>query len=157
MTGETRTLKVGDPAPDFELKGTGTQFRLSDHRREKNVVLAFFPAFSPVCSQQMPQIERDKIRFDGSNAVVVGISVDNVWSLEAFAEALGINFPLLSDFHPHGAVAQQFGVLRDDGHCERALIAIDKAGVIRYIDVHPILEVPSNEAAIECLREVGGG
>jgi peroxiredoxin (alkyl hydroperoxide reductase subunit C) len=54
-------------------------------------------------------------------------------------------------------VAQQFGVLRDDGHCERALIAIDKAGVIRYIDVHPILEVPSNEAAIECLREVGGG
>jgi hypothetical protein len=55
MTGETRTLKVGDPATDFELKGTGgTQFRLRDRRRKKNVVLAFFPAaFSPVCSQQI--------------------------------------------------------------------------------------------------------
>ena len=114
MSEQTRTLKVGDRAPDFQLKGSGkTEFRLSDYRGKKNVVLAFFPAaFSPVCSQQMPRIQAQRPDFDASDAVVVGVSVDNTWALDAFAQQLGLEFPILSDFYPHGAVAETYGVLR---------------------------------------------
>ena len=154
MADRTKTLKVGDPAPDFELKGTGkTEFKLGDYRGKKNVVLAFFPAaFSPPCSQQMPLIQAQRPDFDASDAVVVGISVDNTWALEAFAQQLRIDFPILSDFYPHGAVAEKYGVLRDNGVCERAVIGIDKQGIVRYIDVHPILEIPDATACLEMLR-----
>ena len=153
MADQTRTLKVGDQAPDFQLKGTGkTEFKLSD-QRGKNVVLAFFPAaFSGPCSQQMPRIQAQKSDFDASDAVVVGISVDNTWALDAFAQQLGLEFPLLSDFYPHGAVAERYGVLRDNGVCERAVIGIDKQGTVRYIDVHPILEIPDATACLVALR-----
>ncbi len=155
MADQTKTLKVGDPAPDFQLKGSGkTEFRLSDHKGKKNVVLAFFPAaFSPVCSQQMPRIDAQKADFDASGAVVVGISVDNTWALDAFVQQLGLRFPILSDFYPHGAVAQKYGVLLPNGVSERAVIGIDKQGVVRYIDVHPILEIPD---AAECLPALRG-
>lgn len=136
------------------MKGSGkTEFKLSDYRGKKNVVLAFFPAaFSPVCSRQMPQIQGQKREFDASDAVVVGISVDNTWALDAFAQQLGLGFPILSDFYPHGAVAEKYGVLRDNGVCERAVIGIDKQGSVRYIDVHPILEIPDATACLETLR-----
>ena len=155
MADQTRTLKVGDPAPDFQLKGTGkTEFKLSDHRGKKNVVLAFFPAaFSPVCSQQMPRIQADSSKFDASDAVVVGVSVDNTWALDAFAKQTGVEFPILSDFYPHGAVAEKYGVLLPNGVAERAVIGIDKRGTVRYIDVHPILEIPDTEPCLEALGE----
>jgi peroxiredoxin len=139
---ETRTLKVGDEAPDFGLKDHNRQdFKLSAHRG-KNVVLNFFPAaFSGVCSQQMPRIEEQKAMF-GDDTVVVGISVDNQWSQLAWANQLGVGFPLLSDFYPHGAVAEKYGVLLPNGVAERAVIGIDKEGKIRYINVNPMLEVP---------------
>lgn len=154
MADQTRTLKVGDPAPDFQLKGTGkTEFKLSEHRGKKKVVLAFFPAaFSPVCSQQMPRIQAQKSAFDASDAVVVGISVDNTWALDAFARQLGIDFPILSDFYPQGAVAGKYGVLLPNGVCERAVIGIDKESIVRYIDVHPILEIPDTEPCLAALR-----
>src|SRR3972149_11489465 len=133
MANETKTLKVGDPAPAFTLRGTGnTRFTLSE-QRGKNVVLAFFPAaFSPVCSQQMPRIQAEKTKFDSSDAVVVGISVDNTWALDAFAKQLGVEFPILSDFFPHGAVSEKYGVLHPAGGSARAVIGIDPAGVVRH-------------------------
>jgi peroxiredoxin (alkyl hydroperoxide reductase subunit C) len=139
---ETRTLKVGDEAPDFQLKGTkGAQFKLSDNRG-KNVVLNFFPAaFSGVCSIQMPRIQEQKTMF-GDDTVVVGVGVDNTWSLDAWANQLGVDFPILSDFYPHGAVAEKYGVLLPNGVPERAVIGINKDGKVRYINVNPILEVP---------------
>ncbi|MFQ5879717.1 MAG: redoxin domain-containing protein [Dehalococcoidia bacterium] len=155
MADETKTLKVGDPAPGFQLKGTGgVTFQLGDHKGRKNVVLAFFPAaWSPVCSQQMPTIERDKVQFDGADTQVVAISVDNLWTSEAWAKNLGLSFPILSDFHSKGAVAQHYGVYNEElGLCERALIAIDKEGVVRYIDVHALREVPPNEPVLSCVR-----
>ena len=146
MADQTETLKVGDQAPDFKLKSTGnTEFKLSE-QRGKNVVLNFFPAaFSGVCSNQMTNIESEKGRF-GEDTVVVGISVDNTWSLEAFKKERGINFPLLSDFYPHGAVAQQYGLLYPNGASHRAVIGIDKEGSVRYIDDHAPLEVPELES-----------
>ena len=86
---------------------------------------------------------------------VLGISVDSVPCLTAWAEDLGgINYPLLSDFWPHGAVAQLYGVLRDDGRCERAIFVIDKQGIIRYVDVHDIDDQPSNVVLRNAIREI---
>lgn len=153
MVEKTDTLKVGDPAPDFELKGTGkTEFKLSD-ARGRNIVLNFFPAaFSGVCSQQMPRIQEQKAMF-GEDTLVFGVSVDNTFALEAFAKQMGIDFPLLSDFWPHGAVAEKYGVLYPVGVAQRAVIGIDKEGTVRYIDVHPPLEVPDLEECALALKE----
>ncbi len=154
MPDQTKTLKVGDPAPDFTLRGTGnTTFTLSE-QRGKNVVLAFFPAaFSPVCSQQMPRIQSEKSSFDSSDAVVVGVSVDNTWTLDAWAKQMGVEFPILSDFHPHGAVSEKYGVLHQAGVSERAVIGIDKEGAVRYIDVSPTFtEIPDTQPCLTALK-----
>jgi len=147
MANQTETLKVGDQAPDFKLKGTNrTEFKLSDLKGQKNVVLNFFPAaFSPVCSNQMTSIQAEKDRF-GEDTMVVGVSVDNTWTLDAFKNERGIDFALLSDFYPHGAVAQQYGVLYPNGAAHRAVIGIDKEGMIRYVDDHAPLEIPELES-----------
>jgi glutaredoxin len=80
------------------------------------------------------------------NAQVLGVSIDHVPCLKAWAESLGgIRFPLLSDFWPHGSVSKAYGVLRPEGYSERAIFIIDKEGIIRYIDVHDIDNQPSNE------------
>jgi len=152
MADQTETLKIGDAAPDFQLKGTGKiEFKLSD-KRGKNVVLNFFPAaFSPVCSNQMMNIQSAKAQF-GADAVVVGISVDGTWALEAFAKQMETDFPLLSDYYPHGAVAKEYGLLYPNGAAHRAVIGIDKGGVIRYIDDHAPLEVPELEACAVALK-----
>lgn len=153
MADTTATLKVGDEAPEFELKGTSkTQFKLSD-ARGKNVVLNFFPAaFSPVCSNQMTSIQAEKSRF-GEDTLVFGVSVDNVWALEAFKRERGIDFDLLSDFYPHGAVAEKYGLLYPTGAAHRAVIGIDKEGIVRYIDDHAPIEVPELE---DCARILSG-
>lgn len=153
MGDTTATLKVGDPAPDFELKGTNkTDFKLSA-ARGKNVVLNFFPAaFSPVCSNQMTSIQAEKARF-GEDTLVYGVSVDGGWALEAFKRERGIDFELLSDFYPHGAVAEKYGLLYPNGAAHRAVIGIDKEGIVRYIDDHPPLEVPELEACAQALGQ----
>jgi glutaredoxin len=75
--------------------------------------------------------------------------------LKAWAESLGgIEYPLLSDFWPHGAVAEKYGVLRSEGYTERAIFVIDKSGILRYIDVHDIDNQPSNDELIRILREI---
>jgi glutaredoxin len=94
--------------------------------------------------------------FTGLNAQVLGISVDHVPCLKAWAESLGgIHYPLLSDFWPHAAVAERYGVLRPaDGHSERAIFVIDKKGFIRYIDIHNIDDKPDNEEVRKALRQI---
>ena len=92
------------------------------------------------------------------NAQVLGISVDHVPCLKAWADSLGgIHFPLLSDFWPHGAVSQSYDVLRTEGYSERAIFIIDKDGIIRYIDVHDIDNQPSNEILRQELRRLNPG
>ena len=86
---------------------------------------------------------------------VLGISVDSVPCLTAWADSLGgITYPLLSDFYPHGEVAQRYGVLREDGRSERALFIIDKRGTVRYVDVHDIDDQPDNEELFRVLAEM---
>jgi glutaredoxin len=94
-------------------------------------------------------------RFEGVETQVLGLSVDSKDSLAAWAESMGgITYPLLSDFWPHGQVAQMYGVLRDDGRTERAIFVIDKGGIIRYVDVHDIDLQPDNEELFRVLAEL---
>ena len=89
------------------------------------------------------------------NTQVLGISVDHIPCLVAWAESLGgINYPLLSDFWPHGAIAEKYGVLRKEGKSERAIFIIDKEGIIHYIDIHDIDEQPDNEILLAELRKI---
>jgi peroxiredoxin len=149
-------LDVGREAPDFKLKGPGGQFvTLSEHRGRKNVVLVFYPlAFSPVCSHQLPTIEKDLPKFRALGAEVLGISVDSHYANTAFAESLGVSFPLLSDFKREASVA--YGMLiPETQYSGRGLFLIDKQGRIAYADVSATArDVPSNEkllAALEAL------
>ncbi|KEO84571.1 alkyl hydroperoxide reductase [Tumebacillus flagellatus] len=103
----------------------------------------------------MPSYEDDLSRFEAHNTQVLGISVDSIPSHEAWQRSVGgISYPLLSDFWPHGAVAEKFGVLREDGISERALFIIDKEGIVRFIDVHPIGEQPDNDELFEVLKDL---
>lgn len=89
------------------------------------------------------------------NTQVLGISVDSVDCLKAWAASLGgITYPLLSDFYPHGRVAERFGVLRPDGKSERALFIVDKKGIIQYVDVHDIDQQPDNEELFRALEKL---
>jgi len=150
-------LEVGAKAPDFELKDTeGKSVRLSDLLKDgKPVIVAFYPAaFSPVCGDEMSLFQEAQDEFARLDAKVVGISVDNYWSIAAFAKAKGITFPMLSDFHPKGSVAAKYGVMRDDGITERALFIIDPKGVIRYSYVSPILQNPGADRLIDELEKM---
>ena len=139
-------LKVGDEAPDFELRShRGGTVKLSDFRGKKNVVVAFHPlAFTPVCATQMTNYQSELPAFDAADTAVLGISVDAQPAKSAWARELGaIDFDLLSDFHPHGDVARRFGVLREpDGISERAVFLIDKAGKVAWARVYAIPEQP---------------
>ncbi len=139
------TLKPGDQAPEFTLPSIrGKQVSLADYRGKKIVVLSFVPAaFTPVCSGQWPGYNLARPEFEKRGAVLLGISPDNTPSQFAWVKSLGgLWFPVLSDFWPHGRVSKAYGVLRTGGTSERALFVIDKQGVIRYIDVHDINQIP---------------
>jgi peroxiredoxin len=142
-------VKVGKKAPDFTLPSVGGE-KVSLHQflGKKNVVLSFVPAaWTPVCSDQWPGYNIIQGLFEEQNAVLLGITVDNIPTLYSWTNQMGrLWFPVLSDFFPHGAVAARFGVLRTDGTSERALFVIDKKGIIRYIDVHDINQRPPLEA-----------
>jgi len=91
----------------------------------------------------------------GLNAQVLGISVDHVPCLTAWAKSLGgISYPLLSDFWPHGEVARCYGVLRHEGYSERAIFVLDRQSIVRYIDIHDISQQPDNDELRRVLREI---
>ena len=101
----------------------------------------------------MPSYEGKLPEFERLNAQVLGISTDNVYSNEAWAKSLGgLSYPILSDFWPHGATAVDYGILRSGGLTERAIFVIDRDGIIRYIDIHEIGEIPSTGKILEALE-----
>jgi peroxiredoxin (alkyl hydroperoxide reductase subunit C) len=142
-------LKVGDRAPDFTLPAVdGDNISLRQYIGKKNIVISFVPAaWTPVCTFQWPVYDLAKDIFDDNDAILLGITVDNIPTLYAWTKTIANNedrlwFPVLSDFYPHGQVSKQYGVLRSEGFSERALFVIDKEGVIRFIDIHDINERP---------------
>jgi peroxiredoxin (alkyl hydroperoxide reductase subunit C) len=150
-------VRVGQPAPDFTLPAVdGKPVTLSRFRGRSNVVISFVPAaFTPVCSRQWPGYNLVLDLFAEHDAVLLGISTDNLPTLHAWRELMGgVQFPLLSDFWPHGRVASAYGVLRGDGTCERALVVVDKKGIIRYLDVHDINTRPPLEDLMRVLEKL---
>jgi len=154
-------VKVGERAPDFTLPAVGGgKVSLGDYLGKKNVVISFVPAaWTPVCSDQWPGYNIAEDLFDQDDAILLGITVDNIPTLYAWTTQMcggggKLWFPVLSDFWPHGAVAATYGVLRSDGVSERAIFVVDKKGVIRYIDVHDINERPHLEDVMGALDKL---
>jgi peroxiredoxin len=150
-------VKVGGHAPDFTLSSvSGEKVSLGQLRGKKNVVLSFVPAaWTPVCSDQWPGYNIAKDIFSRQDAILLGITVDNIPTLFAWTNQMGqLWFPVLSDFWPHGAVAKKYGVLRSNGVSERALFVIDKMGIIRYVDVHDINKRPPLEDLMGALEKL---
>lgn len=150
-------VAVGQLAPDFTLKSVnGESVTLSKYRGKKKVVLSFVPAaFTPVCSDQWPGYNISKKIFDKNNAILLGITVDNIPSLHAWIQQMGnLWFEVLSDFWPHGLVANSYGVLRSDGVSERALFFIDTRGIIQEIEVADINVRPPLELVVKSLQKM---
>ena len=152
------TLKVapGQAAPDFTLTAiSGKKVKLSS-LRGRNVVISFVPAaWTPICSDQWPGYGISRRFFDESDAVLLGITVDNVATLHAWVNQMGnIWFEVLSDFWPHGQVASSYGLLRTDGTSERALVFIDREGIISDIYVSDINVRPPLEYIVTQLKEM---
>jgi len=148
-------VRVGELAPDFSLPAlNGDIVTLSDYRGRKNVMLSFVPAaWTPVCSDQWPGYNILQDMFDAHEATILGITVDNIPTLHSWSRAMGgLWFPVLSDFWPHGNTAQAYGLLRSDGTTERALIFIDKQGVIRFVHVEDINIRPPLEIVVQGLQ-----
>jgi peroxiredoxin len=146
------TPEVGRPAPDFALKDQHGQIvRLSDFRGEHNVALVFYPfAFSGICTGELCELRDNLAAFEEADVQVIGISCDPMHTQRAFAEAQKYDFPLLSDFWPHGAVGQAYGVFREDaGFSTRGTFLIDTEGVLRW----SVLNEPGQARPLGAYRE----
>ncbi|MBD3403217.1 redoxin domain-containing protein [candidate division GN15 bacterium] len=160
VRNETRTLAVGDEAPDFTRKSHNEgDLNLAWYRTRKNVVLAFYPAdWTPVCATQIPGYQQIIDEFDKHDCQLIGISVDSIPSHIAWAKSMGgLSFPLMSDYWPHGEIAQQYGVLTDRGFAERAVFLIDKQGIIRYIEVVDPAELPDTNELFRQIKALPPG
>ncbi|MFJ5014487.1 peroxiredoxin [Streptomyces griseoluteus] len=132
-------LQVGDEAPDFELKDNhGRTVRLSDFRGEKNVVLLFYPfAFTGVCTGELCELRDNLPQFTDRDTQLLAVSNDSMHTLRVFGEQEGLEYPLLSDFWPHGNVSRAYGVFDEDKGCAvRGTFILDKAGTVRWTVVN---------------------
>jgi peroxiredoxin (alkyl hydroperoxide reductase subunit C) len=152
------SVQIGDQAPDFELKDqTNQPVRLSDYRGKKHVVVVFYPlSFTGVCEGEMCQI-RDSIEtFRNDEVETIAISVDAPPTHARWAHEQGFEFPLLSDFWPHGAVASAYGVFDEAiGLALRGTFIVNKEGTVVYTDRNPVPEARDQQAWKRALKELG--
>ncbi len=147
-------LRIGDPAPDFTLRDQfGQEVSLSSYRGTKAVAILFYPyAFSGVCTGEMAGIRDRLADFMTFDTEVLAISCDPMFALRAFADADGLNFPLLSDFWPHGEVARAYDVFDERNGCpRRSSYVVDRDGAIRWA-VHNAM--PEGRDLDEHLRQL---
>lgn len=158
MTDSNTALPPGTPAPDFTLRTTPDQTISLSELRGKPVVLVFYPAdWSPVCTDELAVFNQLLPELERFDAEILGISVDGVWSHNAFADARNLNFSLLSDFEPKGEVAKAYGVYREkEGTSERANFVIDAEGVIAWNEVSPTGINPGAGGVLQALEELAG-
>ena len=160
--GSHAAPQVGDPAPDFDLpvlrSGVKGRLRLRDELKDKNVVLAFYPGnWEEVSAKQMAEYQKHRERFNEQGAEVVGISVDSIMNTTVWERAIGpLEIPICSDFWPHGAVSNSYGVLRTEGvsrgKCERAIVLVSRAGTIMFRKGYGDAELPPIAETWEALR-----
>ena len=147
-------IAVGDQAPDFALPNQSREtVRLADFRGRKHVVLAFHPlAFTPLCSTQAKSYESERATLEGLDAEVLVISTDTGPAKRAWAEAMGVSLQMLSDFFPQGQVAGVYGLMGEYGLVERAVVLVDKQGVVRWAKHYGMETEPPVRDVIEALR-----
>jgi mycoredoxin-dependent peroxiredoxin len=150
------TIDIAAEAPDFELRDQhGQTVRLSDFRGAKNVVLVFFPyAFTGVCTGEMCALRDDLPSFQNDEVQVLAVSCDTMFTQRVYSEKEGLQFPVLSDFWPHGAVAARYGVFDETRGCAlRGTFIVDKDGILRWKVVHGI---PDARDQTEYLKVLAG-
>ncbi|RBY94852.1 peroxiredoxin [Blastococcus sp. TBT05-19] len=132
------SLSVGDRAPEFSLPDQDKQVVSLAELRGTPVLLVFYPfAFSGICTGELCQLRDELAAYTDAGVKVLAISTDPVFSLKAFKAAEGFDFPLLSDFWPHGETAQAYGVFNDKaGMAVRGTFLIDAEGVITFAEVN---------------------
>ncbi|MFE7566730.1 peroxiredoxin [Streptomyces sp. NPDC057539] len=154
-------IEVGAPAPDFELKDNhGRTVRLSDYRRSedgaeggKNVVLLFYPfAFTGVCTGELCALRDELPSFVNDDTQLLAVSNDSIHTLRVFGEQEGLEYPLLSDFWPHGAVSRAYGVFDEEKGCAvRGTFIIDKDGIVRWTVVNGLPDARDLDEYVKAL------
>jgi len=147
----------GQPAPDFTLPSvSGSPIRLSSFKGKKNVLITFVPAaWTPVCSDQWPGYNLARPLFEQKDTILLGITTDNIPTLFSWTREMGtLWFEVLSDFWPHGKTASAYGVVRNDGTAERALILVDKQGIIQWTHVSDINIRPDLGMIMEAINRL---
>jgi len=142
-------VDVGAKAPEFTLKDYNNQkVSLSSFRGASNVLVVFYPfAFSGICQGELCQLRDELSTYSDAGVQVLGVSVDTPFSLKAWAQQQNYQFPLLSDFWPHGAVAQEYGVFNEAaGLANRGTFLIDKSGVVRFAEINQPGEARDQDA-----------
>ncbi len=155
-------IAKGVVAPDFELASheanadgkPGKKIRLSEYRGKKTVVLAFYPLdFSPTCTTENCAFRDNFSDFEAADIQILGISVDSVWTHKAYAEKLGLTYPLLADFHPKGAVATLFGLYHPEkGITARATVIVGKDGTVLHAEEHALGTPRVNKNLLAAVR-----
>ncbi len=152
------TIKVGQKAPDFTLADNqGGQVKLSGLKGKK-VLLSWHPlAWTSVCTDQMRALETHKAEFDKLNTVAFGLSVDSAPSKDIWAKVLSIrDTKLLSDFYPHGKVAQEYGIFLENlGASGRVNILIDEEGVVRWAKEYDLPQLPDIDEVLKAIKNLG--
>ncbi|MBN1639372.1 MAG: redoxin domain-containing protein [Ignavibacteriales bacterium] len=154
------SLKLGDAAPNFNLKShTLEDISLSQFKNKSNVIILFFPFVNTAtCEKELCTIRDGMAKYNDLNAEVLAISVDSPFSQKLWAEKNRFNFPVLSDFNKE--VCQNYGAYYDvfapgkfdyKGVAKRSAFIVNKAGIIKYIE---ILEDPSKEPDYEAIQKV---
>ena len=149
-------LGPGRMAPNFSLNSTPDQKVSLEDFRGQPVVLAFYPAdWSPVCTDQLSLYAEVMPEFKKHNAELLAISVDNVWSHLAFAKDRKLNFPVLSDFQPKGALSRKYGAFNEKiGESLRALFVVDPKGVISWSHLSPDGVNPGADGILSALSSL---
>ncbi len=135
------TLSIGSVAPDFELSDQhGNKVSLSSFKGNKSVVLLFYPfSFTGICTGELCAMRDDLSAFQNDGVELIAISCDSMFTQRVFAEKESYNFPVLSDFWPHGATAKAYGIFDEARGCAiRGTFIINKDGVIAWQVINAI-------------------
>ena len=151
------TLDVGQPAPDFTLRDQhGQAITLSSFRGERAVVVLFYPfAFSRVCTGELSELREALPEFQNDEVQLLAVSCDPMYSLRAYAEREDLEFPLLSDFWPHGEAARAYDVFNESRGCAvRGTFVVDREGVLRWQVVNDIPDARDLDACRKALADL---
>ena len=151
------SISVGQKAPEFTLADQDKkEVKLSDYAGKKNVVLMWYPLdWSPTCTNEHVCFVNEMKSFESLDAQVLGVSVDSTWSHKAYADKMNIKYPLLADFHPKGAMSDQYGVyMADKGITGRAIAIVGRDGNVAWFKNYELGEVPDVKEVASALGQV---